>query len=59
MLEAEGYKMFKGKIKTKTGMEFEGTFLYKPEFKCWYGCGASFPADCIVIVKDEAGDQND
>jgi len=43
MLVCEGYKMFKGRMKvtpapgaTRKPFYMTGTFLYKPEYDCWY-----------------------
>ena len=50
MIEVEGYKAFRGKLRvtpTAEGYapyELTGDFLYKPEHDCWYGCGKSVPA---------------
>lgn len=51
----EGYKMFQGTMKIKPlnpfikPLEIEGIWLYKPECKCWYCGGASYPEDICTI----------
>lgn len=55
MLTCEGYKMFKGIMKIKPAIKevfnLEGTWLFKPEYECWYCKGSSYPASiCEVIV---------
>lgn len=47
MLKCEGFKMFKGTARiVPTNPDFppyelEGTFLYRPDYDCWYGCGTT------------------
>ena len=60
MLRCEGYKMFKGSAtitpkNTKLQPErIYGTWLYKPEYDCWYVNGQSFQADLVSdIVEDK------
>lgn len=57
MLSCEGYKMFKGSMKIipLTSMKeyvVEGTWLYKPEYECWYCNGSSYPASVCSILVD-------
>ena len=58
MLQCEGYKMFKGKMRItpkRLGykpIEKEGTWLYKPEYDCWYCGGSSFMADICEVIED-------
>ena len=58
MLEVEGYKMFYGimKIFPKNVeiqlYDVEGTWLYKPEYKCWYCGGWSYPEDICSVIAD-------
>lgn len=58
MLQAEGYKMFRGTIKVTPKntnikpFELTGTWLYKSYTECWYGNGRSFPKDIVTIVED-------
>lgn len=58
MLEVEGYKMFNGlmKITPKNDIPLftlAGDWLYKPEYKCWYGQGRSFGEDICSVLFDE------
>lgn len=59
MLKCEGYKMFFGtmritpKVSGFGPFEVEATWLYKPEFKCWYGKGSSYPEEVCEIVDDK------
>lgn len=59
MLECEGYKMFRGTMKiapkAKELMPYEETctWLYKPEYDCWYGRGRSYMAEICKVVEDE------
>lgn len=59
MLECEGYKMFFGtatvspKSKMVEPFEVNGTWLYKPEYDCWYVNGRSFIADIVSNIKEE------
>lgn len=59
MLTSEGYKMFRGSGQirnTQTGKTVRterGDWLYKPDFKCWYVNGSSYPAECVTVVDDE------
>lgn len=61
ILTCEGYKMFEGKmiIKPKTNRQpfiEEGTWLYKPDMKCWYANGRSFPEEiCCILNEDREG----
>lgn len=60
MLKCEGYKMFRGKAtiiptnKAFGPFEVYGTWLYKPEYDCWYVKGDSYPASIVHdILEDE------
>ncbi len=59
MITVENYKAFHGvmKITPKTKcvppLEIEGDWLYKPEYKCWYGNGASYGEDICTVVRDD------
>jgi hypothetical protein len=58
MIAVEGFKAFHGTmlISPRVAIEpFEitGDWLYKPEYKCWYGGGRSFPEEICKIVKEE------
>lgn len=56
MLTCEGYKMFKGIMKIKPiafdPFEVEGTWLFKPEYGCWYCKGRSYSESICEIVVD-------
>lgn len=58
MLSCEGYKMFLGTMKIKpknadiSSYEVYGHWLYKPETKCWYCNGSSYPADICEVGTD-------
>ena len=60
MLECEGYKMFKGSAFIRpttvnfTPFQESGTFLYKPEFNCWYVNGHSYMADVVEDIQDDS-----
>ena len=60
MIKVEGYKAFHGvmkitpKIKCVPPVEIEGDWLYKPEYKCWYGNGASYGEEICKVVSDDA-----
>ena len=57
MIVVEGYKAFRGVLivwQRVNGYlcepkEIYGEWLYKPETKCWYGGGKSYPADVCDI----------
>lgn len=59
MLSCEGYKMFYGimRIVPKNPQfkpfEVEATWLYKPEYDCWYGKGSSYMAGICEVVEDK------
>lgn len=59
MISVEGYKAFRGtmRITPKTDrvqpFELAGDWLYKPEYKCWYGGGRSFPAEVCSVAEDQ------
>ena len=63
MLSCEGYKMFYGTatVTPVTGrppFQATGTWLYKPEYKCWYcqpdtGFCSSYPALIVSDFKEE------
>jgi hypothetical protein len=56
MLTCEGYKMFKGVMKiiriNGNDEHIEGTWLYKPEYECWYCKGSSYPQNVCTILVD-------
>lgn len=56
MLSCEGYKMFRGIMKiipiNRAPYTEEGDWLYKPEYKCWYCNGSSYPEEICEILVD-------
>ena len=57
MLDCEGYKMFKGSMKisplnSKSSYLKTGVWLYKPDTKCWYCYGVSYPKEVCEIITD-------
>ena len=59
MINVEGYKAFHGTMRINYGknstikpFEITADWLYKPEYKCWYGNGQSFEAECCEVVED-------
>lgn len=59
MLCCEGYKMFKGAaMVVPKNPKFppraeRGTWLYKPEYDCWYVNGHSYPSEIVNIEERE------
>lgn len=61
MLQCEGYKMFKGTMaitpvsRNIPPFRKHGTWLYKPEYDCWYcNDSTSYTANiCNVISEDK------
>ena len=59
MLKCEGYKMFLGRadIVPKnpkfSPYSIHGTWLYKPEYDCWYVNGESFPASIVKNIEED------
>lgn len=62
MLKCEGYKMFYGEATvTPKNDRFPpfavlGTWLYKPEYDCWYVNGSSYPASIVSDFKEAEQD---
>lgn len=59
MLQCEGYRMFQGTatIRPLTDMkpfDVTGTWLYKPEYKCWYCQGRSYPEAIVTDIRESA-----
>ena len=60
MIKVEGFKAFHGvmritpKSKCVPPKDIEGDWLYKPEYKCWYGNGASYGEDICTVVRDDS-----
>ena len=58
MIKVDGYKAFRGvmkitpKCESVPPFELEGDWLYKPDTKCWYGKGQSFPEEICEIIKE-------
>lgn len=56
ILKCQGYKMFEGTmliVPTNPQfptMKLQGTWLYKPEYDCWYGAGGSYGADICTPI---------
>lgn len=61
MLECEGYKMFRGEATVTPRLvkfpieKIYGTWLYKPEWDCWYVNGNSYPAEIVSDFKEDNG----
>lgn len=59
MLKCEGYKMFSGSavIRPKNPkfppQTIKGTWLYKPEYDCWYVNGSSYMAEIVTDFTEE------
>jgi hypothetical protein len=57
MLTCEGYKMFRGtaviKPVNRPPYTVNGTWLYKPEYDCWYVNGESYPAEIVTEIREE------
>ncbi len=57
ILRCEGYQMFEGimEIVPKTDklrpFTVEGTWLFKPEYNCWYCKGSSYPSDICKVIE--------
>ena len=55
MLKCEGFKMFRGTMSVRSGNKtylITGTWLFNPEYECWYCGGRSFPEDCCSVYDD-------
>ena len=59
MIEVEGYKAFRGKMKIiphvnmYAPFELMGDFLYKPDTGCWYHNGHSYSESICCVKHDE------
>lgn len=56
VISVEGFKAFRGtmRITPKAAVpayDLHGDWLYKPDTKCWYGKGSSFPEDICTIME--------
>lgn len=60
MICVEGFRAFHGtmRIAPKGGsvppFELTGDWLYKPDTRCWYGQGRSFPVEACMVVSEVA-----
>lgn len=60
MLSVEGYMMFRGMMRITPKDPFiasryiTGTWLYKPDTKCWYSGGRSFPEEVCEVMREES-----
>ena len=58
MIKVEGYKAFHGKMKITPKnpqfpeMIFECDWLYKPDTRCWYGNGMSWPEEICEVISE-------
>ena len=58
MLTCERFKMFRGvmmirPVNGKQPFTKSGTWLYQPQYDCWYCGGISYPADICEVWEDE------
>ena len=59
MIKVDGYKALRGvmkitpKCESVPPFELQGDWLFKPEFKCWYGCGSSYPEEICEVVQED------
>ena len=59
MLSCEGYKIFEGSALVTPLTNFikpfriHGTWLYKPEYDCWYVNGRSYPAEIVSKIQED------
>ena len=60
MINVDNYKAFHGVMRITPRslivpeFEIEADWLYKPEYKCWYGNGASYGEDICTVVRDDS-----
>jgi len=63
MLTCEGYRMFQGTATVtpvaRPAFDVTGTWLYKPEYRCWYVNGSSYPADIVGNFREAEMDKED
>lgn len=56
MICVEGFKAFEGVMKiipvNRPNFEIEAQWLYKPDSKCWYAKGSSYPEEICEIVRE-------
>lgn len=59
MLSCEGFKMFDGTAlitpvnDTIQPFRINGTWLYKPDYDCWYVNGRSYPAEIVSEIQED------
>ena len=58
MISSDGFKAFSGVMKIapvngKDAFFLEGDWVYRPECRCWYGCGRSFGENICTIYKED------
>ncbi len=57
MIVSDGVKAFRGVMvihpRNAEDIILEGDWVYRPENKCWYGCGRSFGEDICEICEDK------
>lgn len=58
MIEVEGFKAFRGSMRItfdrgNSADVIRGEWLYKPDTKCWYSGGISYPAKCCTVLEVE------
>ena len=59
MINVDNYKAFHGVMRITPRslivpkFEIESDWLYKPEYKCWYGNGASYGEAICTVVRDD------
>ena len=51
MIIVEGYKAFMGTMLVFGGKKVFGDWLYKPDTKCWYCRGSSYPEDVCQVYE--------
>ena len=60
MIRVEGYWAFHGTMRIApecdnvAPFELTGDWLYKPDARCWYGSGRSFPVEICTVVSEVA-----
>ena len=57
MLTCEGFKMFDGSALiipiSSEPYRIHGTWLYKPDYDCWYVNGHSYPAEFVRDIQED------